>query len=120
MSKEPCLLNQISSKYILQKIFSFVFKETKSVFKFIKYDKNLMNKLEINIQDSFEYKTNYEIHKEPIIFHFVLLLYETVEFIFYLVYLIMFYIEGKFNEKNLKEKYDKKRKILLILWIIIF
>ena len=112
MSKEPSLLNQIKSKYILQKIFSFAFKDTKSVFKFIKYDKKLIKNLEINIKDSFEYKTSKNIYKDKNIscFHVFIVMYEINAFILYLIYIILFYTKGKFNEKNLKEKYDKKNK----------
>ena len=101
MSKEPCLLNQIRSKYILQKIFSFAFKDTKSVFKFIKYDKNLINKLEINFKENFEYKTKIKLHldeTEIIMTSTLILVYEIILFIFYLIYMILFYTKIKFKE----------------------
>ena len=110
MSKEPCLLNQIKSKYILQKILIVAFKDTKSLFKFIKFDKKLINKLEINIKDHFEYKINTIIIKEFSLLIFYNMIYDFFLFILYLIYLILFYAKGKFNEKNLKEKYDIEKK----------
>ena len=114
MSKEHSLLNQISSKCILRKIFLFAFKDTKSLFKFMKYDKKLIKNLEINIKDSFEYKTDIKIDmnlKETTLFLPTYVIVTKInEFILYLIYIILFYTKVKFNVKNLNENYDIKKK----------
>ena len=61
------LLDQIKSKYILQDILSLAFEDMKSVYNLIKYNKNLLNKLNIdfkkkfkNIGDNYKYKKEIE------------------------------------------------------------
>jgi hypothetical protein len=56
MKKMPSLLNQIKSKYILQNIFTFAYGDIKSVLRLIKYNKNLIKRLNININDFYDYK----------------------------------------------------------------
>ena len=50
MSKEPSLLSKIKSKHILQDILSLAFGDIKSVIKFIKHDKSLLNRIDINVK----------------------------------------------------------------------
>ena len=63
MPKEQSILNKIKSKYILQKIFTFAFYDTDSIFKLVKYNKNLTKRLDLNIKKYFEYKINVIINK---------------------------------------------------------
>jgi len=83
----------------------------KSLFKFIKYDKNLLNKLEFNIKDHFKYKISIEISKgEFNAFTILILVFKCLTLILYLIYIILFYTKGKFNTQNLKENYNQKKK----------
>ena len=121
MNEKHSLLNKIKSTYILKDILTLAFRNIKSVLKFIAYDKVLLNKLDINIKDYYDYKIKKEAEKNKANILGIVATVDTLLIIFPLIiYDIAFYIKGKFNEENLKEGYDKKRKIMLILWIIIF
>ena len=104
------LLDRIKSKYIFRKIISFAFKDVNSLLKLIRCNKNLTNKLEINIKDYYNYKVKRKIEKEGLelfssdIFFLILL------FIQFLVYIILFYVIGTFNKNNLRENYNVKKK----------
>ena len=67
MSKESSsLLSKIKSKYILQDILSLAYDKIKSALKLIKYNKSLLNRLDINIkiiQNLQNYKNEPEINK---------------------------------------------------------
>ena len=115
MEKKPSLLNQLKSKYILQDILSLAYGDIKSVLKLIKYNKNLINKLDINIKDYYNYKYKKKIQKGKYkdtcpLFLFLIILHMILVFIPYLIYIICFFTIGTFNDKNLKEGYDKKKK----------
>jgi len=59
MERSNSSLNKISSKYILKKILSFAFGDLKSVVKFTKYNKKLINNLDLDIkkfQDNHQYE----------------------------------------------------------------
>ena len=51
METNNSLLNKIRSKYILKKILTIAYGDMKSVFKFTKYNKSFMNKIDINIKN---------------------------------------------------------------------
>ena len=53
--KKESLLDQIKSKYILQKILCLAYGEMKSVLKLVKYNKSLSNRLDINIKENYKY-----------------------------------------------------------------
>ena len=105
------LLSQIKSKYILQKIFSLTFGEIKTVFKFVKYNKTLINKLELNIKDHYKFETEKKVYVgEFITFYFISnLVWEIILFLPFLIYIIVFYAKKKFKE-SMKEGYNKRKK----------
>ena len=63
MEKKPSLLDQLKSKYMLQKIILLAYRDIKSVLKLIKYNKNLINRLDINIKYYYNYKFRMELYK---------------------------------------------------------
>ena len=124
MEKKNSLLLQIKSKYILQDILANAFGDIKSLLKLIKYNKNLQKIFNINIKDLYDYKLKtvkkkkyYDInggsdwyrYNEDCLF-FTLLYYIAFIFLPFLIYIIMFYKHGTFNDNNLREGYDKKKK----------
>ena len=129
MEKKPSLLNQLKSKYILQDILSLAYGDIKSVLKLIKYNKNLINRIDINIKDYYNYKYKVKIEKKlKAVFLFLMFLHIILIFIPILIYIICFFTIGTFNDKNLKEGYDKKKKsfvdfmdnyILLVYFLLI-
>ena len=111
MEKKPSLLNQLKSKYILQNILLFAYGDIKSVLKLIKYNKNLINRIDINIKDYYNYKYKKKIQKGKYqIFYIQISYHIIIVFIPYLIYIICFFTIGTFNDKNLKEGYVKKKK----------
>ena len=126
MNEKHSLLNKIKSTYILKDILTLAFRNIKSVLKFIAYDKVLLNKLDINIKDYYDYKIKKEVEKNKANILGIVATVDTLLIIFPLIiYDIAFYIKGKFNEENLKEGYDKKKKNYVdfmdnyILWIFL-
>ena len=83
----------------------------KPVLKLIKYNKRLLNKLNIIIKENYKYEIETEIHKNTdncltcyfIMKHFIFIT-------FFLVYISIFYASGKFNDNNLKNGYSSKKK----------
>ena len=59
MKEKHSLLNKIKSNFILKDIMILAFSNIKSVLKVVAYDKILLNKLDINIKDYYDYKTKY-------------------------------------------------------------
>ena len=104
------LLAQIKSKYILQQVLSLAFGEMKPVIKLVKYNKSLLNKLNINIKDNYKYEIETKITKKEI-FIFSMLLKSDIAFsIVFLAYIIKFHVSGKFNDKTLKDEYNLEKK----------
>ena len=67
MNEKHSLLDKIKSNYILKDILSLAFRNMKSVLKFIAYDKVLLQKLDINIKEHFDYKTRNKVKKENVV-----------------------------------------------------
>ena len=100
MSKESSsLLSKIKSKYILQDILSLAYDKIKSALKLIKYNKSLLNRLDINIKiiqnlqnHKNEPEINKRLEKRKKIYNFSLEIYniylEFCEIIFLLTYII--------------------------------
>ena len=114
MNENHSLLAKIKSSYILKDILTLAFKNMNSVLKFVAYNKALLNKLDINFKDYYDFKAK-EKTKIEIDFNNELSLgIASLDifslFIPLLIYIIMFYSKGTFNDKNLKEEYDKKKK----------
>ena len=128
MNEKHSLLNKIKSNYILKDILSLAFRNMKSVLKFVAYDKVLLQKLDINIKEHFDYKIRNTVEKENALFNCFNINGLCFNFIPLMIYDIMFYAKGTFNDKNLEKGYDKKKKnyvdvmnnyILLIYLILI-
>ena len=113
MKKESLsLLDQIKSKYILQKILCLAYGEMKSVLKLVKYNKSLLNKLDINFEENYKYKygKDTKVYKDIDCSHYILFSFDIIFFILFLIYITIFYVKEKFNDKNLKEGYNVKKK----------
>ena len=112
MAEKHSLLDKIKSKYILHHILEYAYIDLKSVLKLIKYNKNLLKNCDINIKDYYHYKSKEKIEKNCDDSCSFVMLVTLIEFIFipYIIYIIMYYIHGTFNDNNLREGYDKKKK----------
>ena len=121
MIEVPCLLCKIESKYILSDILSFAYPDFKNTLKFIRYNKSLINKLKIDINDYYKYEYKREINKETYEFfnlNFIILL---CQIILFLIYISIYCVKGTFNENNLIKYYNKTKKIYVnIINYIIF
>ena len=113
------LLDQIKSKYILQYIFSLAFQDMKSVHKLIKYNKNLSNRLNIdikkdlkNIDDNYKFKK--EIKKTGCTSQLdtIFLGGDIIILILLFIYVILYYIRGSINKINLVKDYDIQKQNL--------
>ena len=65
MEEKKSLLNKIRSKYILKKILTIAYGDMKSVLKLTKYNKSLMDKIDINMKKLEDYY-QYEIEKKEL------------------------------------------------------
>ena len=108
MNEKHSLLSNIRSKYILKDILILAFRNMKSVLKFVAYNKALLDKLDINFKDYYDYNT--EIKNDGSCLFVGQIFDIFVYFIPLLIYDITFYAKGTFNNNNLKEGYDKKKK----------
>ena len=104
------LLAQIKSKYILQQVLSLAFGEMKPVIKLVKYNKSLLNKLNINIKDNYKYEIETKITKKGHFIFPILLISDNIFSIVFLAYIIKFHVSGKFNDKTLKDEYNLEKK----------
>jgi len=111
MEKKSNLLNLIKSKYILQNLLICAYGDIKSALKLIKYNKILLNRININIKDFYNYKFKNIIEKngEDMLGGTFICDIPLIA-IPYLIYIIMFYAKGTFNDNNLIEGYDKNKK----------
>ena len=82
MKKESLsLLDQIKSKYILQKILCLAYGEMKSVVKLVKYNKSLLNKLQIDIKENYKYNCEIELNIEK----------KNLFILFFILFLLIFH-----------------------------
>ena len=116
----PCLLSKIKSQYTLQNILLYAYPDYKSILKLIKYNKNLMNKLGINIKDFYKYFYKYKIKIERKI-DFVnqkalIGIYSFCRIILVIYYLhltlMLFYSQNMANDENLIKDNHKKKNYL--------
>ena len=111
MEKESSsLLAQIKSEDILKLVLCLAYGEMKPVLKLVKYNKSLLNKLDINLKEDYNYKFEKKIEKKKDIYLGYFFTFKIVLFIVFLVYTIKFYEKGKFNKQNLKNGYKIKKK----------
>ena len=128
MNEKHSLLDKIKSKYILKDILSLAFRNMKSVLKFVAYDKVLLQKLDINIKEYFDYKITKTVKKENSCSVMVMIIDIFLNFIPLMIYDIKFYAEGTFNENNIEKEYDKKKKnyvdiidnYILLIYLVFF
>ena len=128
MNEKHSLLDKIKIKYILKDILSLAFKNIKSVLKFVAYDKVLLQKLDINIKEHFDYKITKTVEKENSCSVMVMIIDIFLNFIPLMIYDIKFYAEGTFNENNIEKEYDKKKKnyvdiidnYILLIYLVFF
>ena len=92
MLGKTSLLNKIKSKYILKYLLCFAYTDIDSVLKLIKYNKKLLNKLNINIKNYYKYKTTRKLEKHGFFTHF-LLVYDIFIFILFFAYTITYYVK---------------------------
>ena len=105
------LLAKIKSKYILQEVLCSAYGKMKQVLKLIKYNKSLLNKLDINIKENYKYEFETKIEKKISKYWTIIFVIKyIIFFIFFLAYIIKFYVSGKFNAEILKEGYNLKKK----------
>ena len=112
MNEKSSLLRKINSKYILKAILSFAYDNMKSILRLSKYNQGLLNKLNINFEDYFKYEIEIktDINENDISIFIIAIGSGIYNFIIYLIYIILFYKRGTFNDKNLKEGYSEKKK----------
>ena len=110
MNEKSSLLRKINSKYILKAILSFAYDNMKSILRLSKYNQGLLNKLNINFEDYFKYEIKTDINENDFSIFIIGIISYIYNFIIYLIYIILFYKRGTFNDKNLKEGYNKKKK----------
>ena len=115
MNGESSLLNKINSKYILKRILSLAYDNMKSVLKLTKYNKCLQSKLDINFEDNYKYEIKIKTEVIDVDINEIkdlgiCLSFDLLWFILFLIYIILFYVRGKFNDKILKEGYNEKKK----------
>ena len=110
MINKPSLLSQIKSKYILQNILILAYPDIKSVFKLVKYNKNLLNKLDISIKDCYNYKIEKFVYKASDKFQYILYLkgYELIGLLSY--DFILLDRRGTPYIQDLKKGYDIRKK----------
>ena len=130
MSNES-LLYKIKSKYILKDLLSLAYDDINSVIRFIKYNKSLLNKLDINI-NAINKLNNYKIEtkenkKNPInanrkkprnenkkkskfMIIIISAIFPLAQIILFLIYIIFFYKKGKFIDEILKIGYNERKK----------
>ena len=119
MLKKPSLLLKIKSKFILKNIITLAYINLKSVIKLFKYNKGLLKRLDIDINKKTEdinYKCNIDLKKNVsnlLIFFFDIISRFIFIFIPVLVYIIIFFVKGKFNEETLKSGYNTKMKVFV-------
>ena len=113
METNNSLLNKIRSKYILKKILTFAYRDMNSVFKLTKYNKSLMNKLDINMkkfQDYYQYELRTD--KKNFCSNFYYLIRDIIIFIFLMVFIIIYNKKGEFS---LKSGYEEKENFVVIM-----
>ena len=110
MINKPSLLSQIKSKYILQNVLILAYPDIKSVFKLVKYNKNLLNKLDISIKDCYNYKIEKFLYKASDKFPAILYLkgYELIGLLPFDISLLC--NRGTPYIQNLKKGYDIQKK----------
>ena len=107
------LFEKIKSKYILQNILSLAYKDMKSLVKLIKYNKNFLEKFNINfknIADNYKYEKKLQKNKEMKKTNNIFMIEDIILSILLFIYMILFYIRGTIKENNLEKGYNEIQK----------
>ena len=114
------LLLKIKSQYTLKRIFAYV--DYNRLLGLVKNNKKLQNRLEINL-DNYKDRISYQYYKdeydysikpygnpnfEKVAKYISAFLFTLILFIYTLIYSSVLASKGAFNEKNLKDNYNKK------------
>ena len=119
MSREISLLSKIKSKYILKDLLSLAYYDINSIIKLVKYNKSLLNKLDINIKTidklnnyKLQTKKNIKIIKIRYFWIIIMIIFhpEGIGIILLLIYIIFFYKKGKFTDDILEKGYNERKK----------
>ena len=110
MNERHSLLNNIRSKYILKDILTLAFRNMNSVFKFVAYNKVLLNRLDINIRDYYNYEIKAFVEKAYSINLMGQKIFDIVFFWLILLIYQIFAFKKKIDDKKLKKDYNKKMK----------
>ena len=111
MNEKHSLLNNIRSKYILKDILILAFGNMNSVLKFVAYNKVLLNRLDINLKDYYNFEIETVVEKK--IFEcsfFCIKIDEIVLFYLFLILHHIFFFGKKIEDEELIEGYNKKMK----------
>ena len=111
MNEKHSLLNNIRSKYILKDILILAFGNMNSVLKFVAYNKVLLNRLDINLKDYYNFEIETVIKKK--IFECWFFCIKIDEIFFFYLFLILnhiFFFGKKIEDEELIEGYNKKMK----------
>ena len=120
MEENKSLLNKISSKYILKKILTIAYGDMNSVLKLTKYNKVLMDKIDINIKkfkDYYQYKIE-EKENKSFCFNYFILIKDLIIFILLMVFIILSKING--DEFSHRVGYKEKENFVAIMNDYIF
>ena len=74
----------------------------KSVLKFVKYNKNLLSKLEIDIKDYYKYKYEIKLDNNNNKFYIFFLVFGIIKLFLFLIYFILVCSKGTFKDNNLR------------------
>ena len=120
MNERHSLLNKIKSKYILKKILTIAYGDMNSVLKLTKYNKVLMDKIDINIKkfkDYYQYKIE-EKESKRFCFNYFILIKDLIIFILLMVFIILSKING--DEFSHRVGYKEKENFVAIMNDYIF
>ena len=110
MKEKNSLLNNIRSKYILKDILTLAFRNMNSVFKFVAYNKVLLNKLDINFKDYYNFEIKTFVEKA---YSIILVGHKIFDIIFFWLIILIYQIfsfKNKINDKYIYKNYNKKMK----------
>ena len=120
MEEKKSLLNKIRSKYILKKILTIAYGDMNSVLKLTKYNKVLMDKIDINIKkfkDYYQYKIE-EKESKSFCFNYFILIKDLIIFILLMIFIILNKING--DEFSHRVGYVEKKNFVAIMNDYIF
>ena len=116
MEEDKSLLNRIRAKYILKKILTIAYGDMKSVLKLTKYNKSLMEKIDINMkkfQDYYQYELGIKKDEKLFRLNYYFLIRDIIIFILLMVFIILYKLNG--SEFSLNDGYDEKENFVVFM-----